>query len=265
MTDDLAARLERIEKQLLLAETYSVKAFWQALDRVYQLTLQTRDLRCIVCDHTDKRSGFRVLTDQCQFGGGVLERYQCPQCDCIFGAQKYLDLDEAFVSLDYRLLYSRYSEGDTSANEIKTFHSLGPKAGGVYLNWGCGKWNSTIPQLRASSWDVRGYDLSAAESADFVVGERGAISERFDGIFSNNVIEHFRDPVAQFNDFHGLLKEGGVMAHSTPCYEYSYAVTRFHTLFLLGRSPEVLAARTGFKVVDRAKDGEYVNVVFARL
>jgi hypothetical protein len=266
MTNDLVAFIKRIEKQLLLAETYSVKAFWQALDHSYRISLPTRELRCIVCDFTDKRSGFHILTDHCKFGGGELERYQCPQCDCIFGAQKYLDLEESFVDLDYRLLYSRYSESDSSPNEVRTFRSLTPKLEGVYLDWGCGgAWSPTLSKLRDEGWDVWGYEPSAEIASDFVVNKRDAISARFNGIFSNNVIEHFRDPVAQFRDFYDLLKPGGLMAHSSPCYEYAYAFTRFHTLFLIGRSAEILADRTGFKVIDKIQDGEYINLVFARL
>jgi hypothetical protein len=33
MPDELAVRVEHIEKQLQLAETYSITAFWLALDR----------------------------------------------------------------------------------------------------------------------------------------------------------------------------------------------------------------------------------------
>ena len=137
--------------------------------------------------------------------------------------------------------------------------------GRLYLDWGCGgAWSRTISQLRREGWDVWGYEPSAEAPGDFVVNQRSAIGAQFDGIFSNNVIEHFRDPVGQFNDFHQLLKPGGKMAHSSPCYEYSYEFTRFHTLFLLGKSPEILADRTGFQVTDRVKEGEYINLVFSK-
>jgi SAM-dependent methyltransferase len=263
---DLEGRLARVEKQLQLAETYSVKAFWQALDRAYRISLPTRPLRCIVCDHTDGRAGFNLRTSQCIFGGGELERYECPRCQCVFGAQKYLDLDESFVDLDYRLLYSRYAEADSTANEIRTFRSLAPTPGGLYLDWGCGgAWSRTVTQLRSEGFDVRGYEPSAETASDFVVNKRTAITARFDGIFSNNVIEHFRDPIAQFKEFHALLKDGGRMAHSSPCYEYAYPFTRFHTLLLMGKSPDVLAERTGFKVIDRVQEGEYINLVFSRV
>lgn len=97
-----------------------------------------------------------------------------------------------------------------------------------------------------------------------MVNNRKEISARFNGLFSNNVIEHFRNPVDVFWEFHGLLVDDGVMAHSSPCYENNYTFTRFHTLFLIGNSPHVLAERAGFKVIDRIKDGEYINVVFQK-
>jgi hypothetical protein len=36
-------------------------------------------------------------------------------------------------------------------------------------------------------------------------------------------------------------------------------------VFLLGRSPDVLAERTGFAVKDVVKDGEYINYLFAKV
>jgi SAM-dependent methyltransferase len=265
MSESLDERLSRLERQVALLETHSVEAFWTALDRAYEAILPHRELACIVCGRSGLRSSFRVLVDRCMFGGGTLERYQCPACDAVFGPQKYLDLSEQLVSRDHALLYSRYSEADSTDNEIRTFRSLNPRAGHIYLNWGCGAWSKTIPQLRAEGFDVWGFETSAPTSAAYIVTGRDQISAKFDGVFSNNVIEHFRDPQRQFKEFYDLLKPGGVMAHSSPCYKYEYAFTRFHTLFLLGRSADVLAERTGFRITERIENGEYINVVFAAL
>jgi hypothetical protein len=262
---DLEDRVARLERQTKLSESYLAAAIWRVLDVAYAASLPHRRLRCIVCDHESPPDGFEILTDTCVFGGGRLERYRCPICDCVFGPQKILDLDESFVSRDYELLYSRYSEADNTADEIRTFRSVAT-APGVYLDWGCGGvWSRAVSALRAEGWDVWGYEPSAPKPGDFVVNSRDEISGKFDGLFSNNVIEHFREPVAQFRDFHGLLKPGALMAHASPCYDYSYTYTRFHTLFLLGRSPEVLAKRTGFEIVDVIRDGQYVSHVFRRI
>lgn len=261
---DYETRLARLEAQMERLEVFSVQGFWASIDRAYETLLPKMQFRCIVCDHCDGRSGFKIFSSKCQFGGGHLERYQCPKCDAIFGPQKYLDLDEAFVNRDYDILYSRYSESDSTNNEIKTFRSLSPRRGGLYLNWGCGAWCRTIPEMRAEGYDVWGYEPSAPRTEGVIVKARGEISAKFDGIFSNNVIEHFRAPLEQFRDFHDILKPDGVMAHSSPCYDYAYPFTRFHTLFLLGRSPFILAERTGFVAYQAARDGEYINFVFRK-
>lgn len=231
------------DSQLALLEKYVVANTWRMLDRIYDQEIPRRTLSCIICGEARARDHFEVVTSECMFGGGKLERYRCPSCECIFGAQKFLDLSPELVDLDYRLLYSRYREGDTTHNETRTFHSLKPERGKVYLNWGSGAWNSTIEVLRSEGWDVWGYEPSATPDTSFVISTKDAIP-KLDGIISNNVIEHFVDPVQQFREFHSLLKPGALMAHSTACYDYLYPISRFHTVFFLGKSPDVLAERS---------------------
>lgn len=265
--DALRARLDKLEAQVALTERYFTEAFWSVLDKAHEAILAQRPLSCVVCGHTADRDGFEIREDRCYFGGGRLERYVCPGCDCVFGPQKYLDLDEAIVGKDYQVLYSRYAEGDSTENELRAFRALKPEAGGRYLDWGAGGgWNRTLETLIREGWTVIAHEPNAGEA----VAESGAqvwdgASGGFDGIFSNNVIEHFRDPIAQFRKFHELLKPGAKMAHASPCYDYCFAFTRFHSVFLLGRPPHILAERTGFRVVDHERDGEYINYVFQRI
>jgi 2-polyprenyl-3-methyl-5-hydroxy-6-metoxy-1,4-benzoquinol methylase len=98
----------------------------------------------------------------------------------------------------------------------------------------------------------------------FIATRRDAISAQFDGIFSNNVVEHMVRPVDEFRYFHSILAPGGRMAHASPCYHYRYSSTRFHVVFLTGNSPNVLAERTGFRVMAREEEGEFANVVYER-
>lgn len=247
--DALLERIETLENQLRLAEAFHGVGFWMLLDRIEELTLKDRQISCIVCGFRDDSGAFRMITDRCIFGGGALRRFECPECDAVFGPMKYLDLDDELIARDYALLYSRYSEGDSTANEISCFHCLEPEKAPAkkYLNWGTGgAWSRTMETLRGEGYDVWGYEPMLPRPSEFVACSKSEISAKFDGIFSNNVIEHFRQPVGEFTFLHGILNDGGTMVHQSPCYEYRYAFTRFHTLFLTGRSPHVLAERTGF-------------------
>lgn len=78
-----------------------------------------------------------------------------------------------------------------------------------------------------------GYEPSIEMTSGFIAKNKSEISATFDDIFSNNVIEHFRDPFGQFREFYQMMKPGAKMAQSSPCYEYRYPFTRFHTLFCL--------------------------------
>lgn len=258
-------RLDRLERSLDLLFRYQASSYWRAVDLIYEHTLADRRLACIVCGHVDLRDGFETRTSQCLFGGGKLERYVCPRCDCVFGPQKFLDLPQEYVDLEYEVAYSKYSEADSTENEIKAFRSLRPSANaGVYVDWGCGHWSNTIDRLRSENWEVWGYEPTSSNPPPFVATRPEHLPREVIGIFSNNVIEHLLDPVAQFMRFYAMLPSRGRMAHASPCYVWSYEFTRFHTFFPLGRSVEVLAARTGFRVIDRQKEGEWVNVVFEK-
>ena len=106
-----------------------------------------------------------------------------------------------------------------------------------------------MDRLRAEGWDVWGYEPHAPVSKEggdhpFVVRTRGEVSALFDGVFSNNVIEHLFDPADAFSDFAANLRPGGRMAHASPCYAYSFAFTRFHVFFPTGDAPARLGART---------------------
>ena len=241
-SETLVSRIARLEKQLALVETQLGRGMWRSIDAAYEWSLPQRTIKCIVCETEGRRTDFQTATDFCIFGGGKLERYFCPTCDCVFGPVKYLDLDEAFVSSDYELLYSRYSEADFTVNEIRTFHSLNPTTQGTYLDWGCGgEWSRTVSSLRNDGLDVWGFEPSIGSSVGNIVKNKNELPAEFDGIFSNNVIEHFRDPNAQFVEFKRFLKPGGLMAHSSPCYEYRYPLpdsihcscSADHPIFLL--------------------------------
>jgi SAM-dependent methyltransferase len=262
----IQSRIARLEEGQRLLRNMLTRSLWTTLDRLDEVTLAGRRMTCPICDRAEPREALELRVDHCRFGGGRLERYVCPGCGCIYGPAKCLELDPDLLSADYALLYADYAEADSTENEIRAFRSLNPRPGGLYLDWGCGHWSQTVPRLRAEGYEVWGYEPTiTSEGSTFVVARRDQISAVFEGIFSNNVIEHMVRPVREFRYFHRILAPGGKMAHASPCYRYDYAFSRFHVVFLTGNSPQVLAQRSGFRVVAREEDGEFINCVFERL
>lgn len=262
--DDLRRQVARLERRIELLQNFAVPTQWHTLDLIYSARSPASRLRCLACAHEDDASAFETRIDQCMFGGGELVRHGCWRCGCVFGAHKYLELPSGVMEADYKLLYETYQEADSTAGEIRTFKSLDPKPGGIYLNWGSGLWSGAIDRLRAEGWDVWGFEPNTNVNHPNVVTQRDQVSGPFDGLFSHNVIEHLRDPAAAFAEFHHLLKPGGRMAHASPCYAWAYPWTRFHVFFPLDRAPEALAERTGFTVTGKIDDGEFRVRIFDR-
>ena len=106
--------------------------------------------------------------------------------------------------------------------------------------------------------------MAAAPNANYVIGRRSQLETmQFDGIFSNNLLEHLRWPVQELAFMASLLKPDAIMAHTTPCFEYRYEMTRFHLFFFVGKSRQIMAARAGLRMVDFVRDGEFMCVLMA--
>lgn len=164
------------------------------------------------------------------------------------------DLSSQEFDLDYMQHYTVFNEGDTTEDEIFTFYQLNPSKEGVYLNYGCGAWSKSINELRREGYNVYGFEpYVSTESSPYIINNINELKKMsFDGIFTNNVLEHLLDPVQSFSLFKSLLKDqNSIMVHSTPCYEYLYEYTRFHLIFYTGRSINTLCKKTGLIALDR--------------
>ena len=173
-------------------------------------------------------------------------RHECPSCGAIFGPQKVLRLSPEQIEEDYRRTYAWYEEGDATESELKAFKCLGPRMDGHYLNYGAGRWSRMLSLARQMGYDIIGYDPFVASESPYVVSSAEELKRRrFDGIMSNNLIEHLTDPVGSFSFMRSLLADDGVMAHCTPCYEYSYEFSRFHVIFFTGKALDAVCRRSG--------------------
>ena len=256
-------KIEAIRIDLL---RHQIAMKWNLMDYFdRQQSTSERMRRCPLCDYAGAQEEFLTYATQCIFEGGVLKRHQCPACDVIFGADKMLRLSDAELTQDYVWHYRAYSEGDSTELELRAFHALNPSKEGVYLNYGAGSWSKTILILRDEGWNVYAYEphSASADSEAHIITDRKALSAmRFDGLFSNNVLEHLRYPVDELIFMRSLLKPAALMSHATPCFEYLYEYTRFHLFFFLGRSRNMLAQKAGLSIDNFYVEGEFMNCIY---
>lgn len=236
---------------------------WSLVDFMSELKLgESEQLRrCPLCGYESMDNYFRKMRSHCAFGGGDLLRYVCPACAVIFGPDKMFRLTDAELSQEYEWHYRVHEEGDSTEQELRAFHALNPSKAGVYLNYGAGNWSRSVQRLRSEGWNVWAFEphSSAAMQVDGLINSRDQLNVmRFDGIFSNNVLEHFRYPKQELAKIATLLKPDGLMAHATPCYEYHYEYTRFHLFFFLGSSRNTLLSMAGLSELEFICDGEFM-------
>ena len=243
---------------------HQITSHWRLVDLIASQQPPTPTLCCALCGHSAPADQFTPYSTQCQFGGGRLLRHQCPACDVIFGAQKMLALNAAELSAEYDVHYRIFTEGDSTDQEIRAFYALDPQPGGRYLNYGAGAWSRSVELLRAQGWDITAYEptASAQQQPGLITQPEALAALRFDGIYSNNVLEHLRQPVDTLRQLASVLNPGGRMSHATPCYEYLYEYTRFHLFFFLGRSRNYLAQHADLDICHSTVDGHYMNTVY---
>lgn len=259
----LQSSIDGLRGELLRHQISNRWSIVDAIERAHAAPPQYRS--CPLCAHTGMVGTFKSYVTDCIFGGGILVRHGCPACDVIFGPDKMFELSAADLGQDYEWHYKVYQEGDSTESELRAFHSLNPRRDGVYVNYGAGSWSRTVLLLREQGWNVFAYEPhdSAAAGGDWLIQSEAQMRGRyFDGIFSNNVLEHFRHPAEELRRMKQWLKPGAAMAHATPCFEYLYEYTRFHLFFFLGRSREVLAQKAGLTISSFQVDGDFKNCIF---
>ena len=248
MASDASAAYRHVVTELFRND---IRCRWQIVDALDSLLFPADAVAaCPICGHADARANYETRVAECRFGGGRLERYVCPDCGAIFGPLKMMRLSPEQLGEEYRQSYAVYSESDCTLLEKLAFEALRPKKNGIYLNYGAGAWNRTTKDLRAEGYEVYDYEPYApAETNDWVIRSFSDLEKmRFDGIFSNDLIEHLQNPVSDLKAMAGLLKAGAKMAHCSGCYEYAFEYTRFHLFFLTGDSLKRLGAAAGLRV-----------------
>ncbi len=256
---DMKKELERLydeqtSEKLGTVSRQLMKVKWKQIDEVAKREEKSTDIiRCNICGYHAQRGSFETKETECIFNGGKLIRYVCPECGVIFGPTKFMNLPQNEIDEDYKVHYYGFSEGSSFDKEIEAFYMLNPDKNGIYLNYGCGCWSKSIQQLRAEGYQVYGYEPYAPETDNpyMITSEAELVKMKFDGIYSNDLLEHLLDPIDALRFMKTLLMHpDSKMAHSTACYIYKYEYTRFHTHFFTGKSVEIMCKQAGLKIID---------------
>ncbi len=210
-------------------------------------------VHCGICGYSGETTKLEKRVTTCIFDGGELVRYVCPECGAIFGPTKFSSLSKDARNDDYTVHYTGYHEGDSTDKEVKTFMRLEPFKNGVYLNYGCGSWSQTMRKLHDLGYCVYGFEPYSQDIENpYIISDRAILSKmRFNGIFSNDVLEHLMDPAAELSFMKTLLATPDAkMAHTTGCYDYKYEYTRFHVYFFTGKAVDVLCEKAGLNLLE---------------
>lgn len=228
------------------------------------------NLKCYICDNETSICNYKKLSSNDIFNAGEIIRYQCPNCDIIFGDLRFLNLPEKEINDDYIDLYSYYKEADTTVYILDVLDRLNlfisNNKDKKILDFACGKWNRTIPIIREKGFkNIYGYDKYVNDmNEEYMLSEEQLLNNKFDIIYSNNFIEHLIDPLNDIKYLLNLLEKNGCLIFITSCFEYCYEFTHFHTFFFIGRSIDKLCEKLEMKMVYSTKiifkDNQFTTV-----
>ena len=107
-----------------------------------------------------------------------------------------------------------------------------------YLDYACGKWNNHIKLLQNEDYDIIGYDPYVNIQNEDVI-----INKKYDFVISNNFLEHVIDPYEDIKKLLDFLNEKGSLIFISPCLEFVFDFTHYHTFFFQGKSLEYLSKK----------------------
>ncbi len=219
---------------------------------------------CKNCGNEINLNACKIFTSKCFISQQSLVRYQCPICDVIFGPLNMITATTDQIKDAYLFAEKVFKDADSTDWECATFHSLNPSKDKLYLNFGCGKNSRTVQDLRLAGWNIIGYEPYVTTNKYFTLDKKeDLLKYKFDGIISNDLIEHLQNPIEDFLFMKSLLKDkSSLMAHSTGCYRYTIEWTKYHLHFFVGKAINLLCKKTGFYVQKIDDQGSWLNYIY---
>jgi len=211
------------------------------------------ELTCYVCYYKNNINNFKVFKAIDMFEAGELIRYECPECNVIFGDLRFLNLSREEISNDYIDLYSYYSEGDTTNYILDTLATLDvfKDLSKSYLDYACGKWNNAVKILKDRGYNIHGYDKYVESNNELFIND--ITNMKFDIVYNNNYIEHVINPYEDLLKIVECINKQGYLILISPCFEYTIEYTHYHTFFFSDKSLNILSKKLGLELIDSKK------------
>jgi len=216
---------------------------WQNIKRP-----EISEINCKLCEFNINLTTCKNYKDNDIFEAGELIRYQCPNCDVIFGDLRFLNMEIDEISKDYEDAYSFFNEGETSNFILSVLNTINLGKCKTYLDYACGKNENNLNLLNQNGYNTYGFDSYVEMNHPKFLS---IINEnlKFDIVYSNNFIEHVINPFDDLNKLINLLNSNGKLVLISPCWEYCISFTHYHTFFFVGRSIENLCNKLKIKEI----------------
>lgn len=155
-------------------------------------------MECILCK---EQAHFYV---EAEHFDRVADYYHCQNCDLVFLSPQFFLKSEEEAN--------RYKLHKNDINDLGYLKFVQPlidkmissvtKMSSVGLDYGCGPGPIIAKKLRESGYSVSCYDPYYAD-------DKSLLEQNYTYIFSNEVVEHFYNPAAEFHRLYNLLSKKG--------------------------------------------------------
>jgi SAM-dependent methyltransferase len=219
------------------------------------------ELTCPVCEYFGKIDNFKLFACMDIFNFGLIKRYECPKCDLIFGDFKFLTLSQEEIQKDYMDTYSYYNEATTDEFFINLFNNIPHiTKNQKIIDYGSGFQLKYHEILNNTGYNVEKYD-KYIKNNEMIEPQH----EFYDVLFCHNLIEHVIHPINDVKEMVDLVKPGGLLIISSPCWDYCCEQTHFHTFFFIGKSFSIVSSKLNIQEIDEIRNYETIIKVFKKL
>lgn len=173
----------------------------------------------------------------------------CSICDLIFVPERFF-VDATAERERYLQHNNEVDDPDYRAFLARLYDELKPnlKSGAKGLDYGSGPGPALVAMMREDGFDVREYD-------PYFCPDQSALQNTYDFVTCTETAEHFRDPKANLERLHSLLRSGGWLGLMTSMLDswdgfadWYYHRDPTHVCFYSAKTMQWIAKHYGYEV-----------------